>query len=350
MPLGACSYKNCTVQATGNCLLSVPDPNNCSNFVTTSTLQRRAFDNTPEGESAVETPTKAEPSPSPLAPVSVRTFGWGYELGTSDALQLMQARYTHLIGVLGTTDAGKTCFLSSLYLMASHRLLPKPYRFAGCMSLQAFEDRARGLRKWDGGNLANQLVDHTILDDPRQPSLLHLALRECDGDRKRFDLLLTDLPGEWTDNLIDSANNAPAFEFLHRADGIVLVIDGKRLLSDDRHLELQNMRTFCERLAHDVGVALSTPIFVLVSKADEIESKLPPHAVELENFIKGLGFPVRTILCAAISRTPQEVPNGTGVFEAIEAIIAPVTAQEYPAAIPTASQSVRCFQKYGVRL
>jgi len=227
--------------------------------------------------------------------------------------------------------------------------LPKPYRFAGCMSLQAFEDRARGLRKWDGGNLANQLVDHTILDDPRQPSLLHLALRECDGDRKRFDLLLTDLPGEWTDNLIDSANNASAFEFLQRADGIVLVIDGNRLLSDDRHLELQNMRNFCERLAQDVGVALSTPIVILVSKADEIESKMPPHAVELEDFIKGLGFPARTILCAAISRTPQEVPNGTGVFEAIEAIIAPATAQGYPAAIPTESQSVRCFQKYGVR-
>lgn len=349
MLLGACSYQNCTVQTTGKCLLSVPDPNNCSNFSPSSVLQQAAHQTDLEEPLAEETPTKVEPPASPLASVSARTFAWGYELGTSDALQLMQARYTHLIGVLGTTDAGKTCFLSSLYLMASNRLLPEPYRFAGCLSLQAFEDRVRGLRQWESGALANQLVDHTILDDPRQPSLLHLALRESNGERKRFDLLLTDLPGEWTDNLIDSANNASSFEFLQRADGIVLVIDGNRLLSDDRHLELQNMRIFCERLAQDVGVALSTPIIILVSKADEIESKMPPHAIELEDFIKGLGFPARTILCAAISRTPKKIPNGTGVFEAIEAIIASATNERFPAAVPPASQPVRCFQKFGVR-
>ena len=51
--------------------------------------------------------------------------------------------------------------------------------FAGSLTLQAFEDRARGLREWEDGKLPAQLADHTILTDPRQPEVsLHLAFRE----------------------------------------------------------------------------------------------------------------------------------------------------------------------------
>ncbi len=348
MALETCSNQNCTVQTTGKCLLSIPNPSNCANFRYVSVQPSEPENMTAEEGLPNEVARGVEESPSALAPFTGRTFGWGNELGTSDASQLMQARYAHLIGVLGSADAGKTCFLSSLYLMASNRLLPKPYRFAGCLSFQAFEDRARGLREWEDGTLANQIVDHTFLADARQPSLLHLAIRESSGDRTRYDLLLTDLPGEWTDNLIDSASNASSFAFLQRADGIVLVIDGTRLLSNERHLELQNMRNFCERLAEDVRIDLSTPIVVLVSKADEIHLELPPLALELEEFIKELGFPVTTTLCAAISRTPDKVPSGTGVFDAIRAIIAPSAETRFPHPAFSPNTSRRCFQQFGV--
>jgi len=137
-----------------------------------------------------------------------------------------------------------------------------------------------------------------------------------------FDLLLTDLPGEWTDNLVLRASYAEAFRFLNRADGIILVVDGKQLMSDEhRHGELQRMRYFSDRLANDVNVSRDTPFVIVVSKSDEIGMQMPPAANDLRDHLVSLGFPATTISAAAFSRTPETVRNGTGVFDAIERIL-----------------------------
>lgn len=303
-----CEKADCTLVTTGKCLLSQPYPRDCPHFRSSDSI---AEDVTPEDTQQLKVEKQ-----------SSRRFHSGTEIGTVDAIEIMRAQYSHLIGVLGSTDAGKTCFLSSLYLMASNGSLPESYRFAGSLTLQAFEDRARGLREWNNGILPNQLTDHTVLTDHRQPSLLHLAIRESDGDRRKFNLLLTDLPGEWTDNLVLNAAYAETFRFLHRADGIILVVDGNLLLSNnDRHIEMQRMRYFSERLANDVGISQETPFVILISKSDEIEMQMPPAAIDLQEYVSGLGFPVTTILAAAFSRKPAEFKNGTGVFTAITTIL-----------------------------
>lgn len=312
MTEGTCQNPDCTVAASGRCLLSNPDPNECPNFVSGKAVGIVERD--------VDEAGSARDSSPALANVA-RKFHLGNELGTEDAIEIMRARYTHLIGVLGSTDAGKTCLLSSLYLMASGGTLPPGYQFAGSLTLQAFEDRARGLREWQDGNLPAQIADHTILTDPRQPSLLHLAIRESSGERRRLDLLLTDLPGEWTDNLVLRSANASSFEFLRRADGIILVVDGTLLLSDGRHVELQRMRQFIERLAKEVEIHPDTPFVVLVSKSDEIEMQMPPAALELKVHIESFGFTAITVSAAAFSRKPEKIKSGIGVFDAIEALV-----------------------------
>lgn len=331
MASGTCEKADCTVATTGKCLLSHPLPSDCPHF--------RMADST----AAVTEKTASPETEDPKAKV-VRQFHLGAELGTQDAIEIMRAQYGYLIGVLGSTDAGKTCFLSSLYLMASGGTLPDGYKFSASMSLQAFEDRARGLREWQDGRLPNQLVDHTILADKRQPSLLHLAIRQTKDPRRRFNFLLTDLPGEWTDNLVLKASNAESFRFLRRADGIILVVDGILLNSDQRHVELQRMRYFTERLATDVAVSLDTPFVILISKADEFGMHMPDAATELETFVKGLGFPVTTILAAAFSRKPEEIKSGTGVFEAIEAVLTTKAAAQPKGAAQV--NSTRAFQNF----
>lgn len=312
MTLGSCEKADCTVASTGKCLLSEPDPKTCAHFRPTSdAVQTPAQD---VGSMALGLEQQAEKK-------DTRKFHLGNELGTEDAIEIMRARYAHLIGVLGSSDAGKTCFLSSLYLMASGGTLPDPYRFSGSLSLQAFEDRARGLREWTDGKLPSQLVDHTVLSEPRQPSLLHLAVRRSDEDRRRFDLLLTDLPGEWTDKLVLHRNNAESFRFLQRADGIILVVDGKLLVSDQRHVEMERMRYFSERLATDVKISRDTPFVIVISKGDEFGMKMPPAADDLRDYVKGLGFPATAILTAAFSRKPDEVKSGTGIFDAVDTIL-----------------------------
>ncbi|WP_433972819.1 TRAFAC clade GTPase domain-containing protein [Tunturiibacter lichenicola] len=274
-----------------------------------------------------------------------RRFHQGIELGADDAVEIMCARYTHLIGVLGSTDAGKTCLLSSLYLMATDGMLPASYQFAGSLTLQAFEDRARGLRKWEKGALPSQLVDHTVLAHPRQPSLLHLAIQEKTTNRRRVDLLLTDLPGEWTDNLVLRAAVAPSFEFLRRADGIIIVVDGKLLVSDRQFVEVQRVRQFIERLSTNVGIGRHVPFVLLVSKSDEIAMQMPAGAIELKEYIESLGYRARVVSAAAFSRTPKEVKSGTGVFEAIEILINSKSIAQDGSIHPATSPD-RSFQRF----
>jgi hypothetical protein len=320
MTRGTCENADCTVATTGKCLLSHPAPTDCPHF--------RPVDDSVDPSALTTLPAPVESAAEDPTTQVGRKFHLGNELGTQDATEVMRAQYGCLIGVLGSTDAGKTCFLSSLYLMASGGTLPDAYKFAGSLTLQAFEDRARGLREWQDGTLPSQLVDHTILSDKRQPSLLHLAIRESQEGRRRFNLLLTDLPGEWTDNLILKASNAESFRFLRRADGIILVVDGVSLNSDERHVEVQRMRNFTERLANNVALSRDTPFVILISKSDEFGMHMPTAAKELEAHICGLGFPARTILSSAFSRKPEEIKSGTGVFEAVEAILlSPVPAK-----------------------
>jgi hypothetical protein len=176
-----------------------------------------------------------------------------------------------------------------------------------------FEDRVRRLRKWVAGVLPKKLADHTILSDSRNPSLLHIALREVVDRRRRFDLLLTDLPGEWTKSLIDNAESEKRFRFLHRADGIIIVIDGPSLVSD-RHVEIFNAKLLLSRLAESVKLDLSVPIIILISKCDKLDGTLPADIHKLVEHGVKLGFALDVIMAAAFSSVPEKIANGTGVI------------------------------------
>lgn len=323
--------------------MSHPDPLGCPNFRAVNDAAELSVE-VPEVEATQSARVDEVP---PIVAVG-RTFHQGIELGADDAVEITRARYAHLLGILGSTDAGKTCLLSSLYLMASGGALPNGYQFAGSLTLQAFEDRARGLREWERGTLPSQLVDHTILAHPRQPSLLHLALQEKGVNPRKVDLLLTDLPGEWTDNLVLRAANAPSFDFLRRADGIIIVVDGKLLVSDQRFMEVQRMRQFIERLSTNVGIGRDVPFVLLISKSDEIAMQMPEGAIELKDYLESLGYRATSVSAAAFSRIPNEVKSGTGVFEAIETLIRCEPTIRNSSTTP-AMPTDRSFGRFGLR-
>ena len=309
----ACDYPGCQVLASGSCLLSHPDPVTCPHF----------------GDVAV--PIVADESsaaPSEEAVLSqppgsaARLFSAGLELGLEDAAEIMRARYSHLVGILGSSAAGKTCFLLSLYLMASRGGLPTSHLFAGSRTLPGFEARARLLRMWKGGPLPDRLADHTRLADPRQPGFVHLALRETGGAKRLCNVLLSDLPGEWSADLVKRAATSSRFGFLRRADGIVLVVDGPVLKSATRHAELQRSRHLLDRLVHSVGVDVTTPLVLLVSKYDRLHMRRPAAIDYLAEHARSLGFRPDVVLCAAFSTVPETVENGLGVFETVERVLA----------------------------
>ena len=322
---GTCSKPDCTVADTGICLVGHATPQLCEFYSIQSVV-----------------PILAKQADSDSDAPEGRGFHSGVELGTEDLLPISTASYAHVIGLVGAYNAGKTCFLLSLYMMASRQLLPNGYLFAGSLTLQGFEDRARRLREWKGGALPKQLADHTSSTEERKPGFLHLNLTS--GDR-RLQLLLPDLPGEWTKSLIKQGDDIQSWSFLNRADGIIIVLDGTELVGAERIVHLTRAKHLLHRLRDSVHVPTDMPMVLLISKADEIEMKSPVLLEELTGEARQIGFSPRTILCASFSRTPDFVPNGQGVFEAIEFLL----SESHPIErIPPAqhSDSGRSFRSY----
>jgi hypothetical protein len=311
---GICDNPDCTVAATGKCL-EHGDPTKCPHF------HVEADDSPP---AAVPTATSLPlTAPFPTHPLRqfARRFAGGNELGNDDAAVVMRARYAHLVAILGCFNAGKTCFLNSLYLLASsNRLLPD-YRFAGSLTLPGFENRARLLRKWPSGPLPAKLADHTVLSDPRSPAFLHLALQYGAKFERRFDLLLTDLPGEWTEALIRRASEVERFRFLCRADGIILVIDGQSLVSEQRHVEVHRTELLLDRLAGNLQVDRAVPLVLLISKCDLLPHQRLDNVPGLCDRASRLGFTPEVVYAAAFSSRPDEVPHGTGIKDIIARVL-----------------------------
>ncbi len=305
----ACKNPDCTAATTGTCLLGKPTPHECENYF-----------------AVVAATTEENESQKVDIPREGRTFHTGSELGTSDMLQVSSGSYAHVIGLIGAHNAGKTCFLLSLYLMASRQCMPKDYLFRRSLTLQGFEDRARKLREWKSGPLPEQLADHTILADDRRPAFLHLGLAK---DGRRTDLFFPDLPGEWTTSLIDQAKTAARWEFLRRADGIIVVLDGIKLIGKDRFVDVMSAKHLFQRLKESLQIPVDIPLVILLSKADEIRMQEPPVLEEITQFALDLGFDPKVILCAAFSRNPGVTPNGMGVVDAVEHVIAEKPRRPY---------------------
>jgi hypothetical protein len=323
-----CSKTGCTVSATGVCLLSYADPAGCPNIGSR--------------DDGTEKPPPADAQSPVLRTDIARRFFAGFELGVEDAMTIMRARYAHVIGVLGDTNAGKTSFLLSLYLMASSGRLPQGYQFSGSMTLPGFEARAHHIRRWRSGPIPRDLADHTSLSDPRQPAFLHLGIDRLGEKNDRLELLFTDLPGEWTRELINRAASGERMSFLRRADGIILVIDATQLESDRRHSEIQNSKHLLSRLSQTIRIDPATPIVILVAKCDELQGKVPSIVEQLRAHGESLGFFPQIVNCAAFSTIPAQMPHATGVFESVSKIIGGLPSTPL-AKVATSSSAERAF-------
>jgi hypothetical protein len=202
--------------------------------------------------------------------------------------------------------------------MASSQLLPSTYVFRRSLTLRGFEDRARKLREWKGGPLPEKLADHTTLLDDRRPGFLHLGLLR---NGEPIDFLLSDLPGEWTSSLVKKAETAPRWEFLRRADGIIIVLDAEELCGPERLVRATNTVHLLNRLKKNLKIARDMPLVILVAKAYTTRMKLPEALTEILDAAIDLGFNPKPVLCASFSPTPNTIPNGAGVIEALEHIV-----------------------------
>lgn len=307
-----CEKSDCTFAVTGTCLEAFEDAQSeCPHLSKLSDSESTADNETvaPDRLDASDLTTEG------------RLFHAGMELGIGDARELMRSEYTHVVSILGTAETGKTCFLTSLYLLLTNRKLLPEWRFAGSRTLQGFEHRARHLRNWDEQGIPEQIVDRTLRNMTRSPAYLHLA---AERNKRRFNFLMTDLPGEWTERLVADATTAERFGFLGRSDLILLTLDARRFEDlRTRHGERQAAIQLFQRLIQDVGLPLGTPLLLVGTKCDETNGIVPDSLATLAKEANAVGFACDLIGTASFSRDLEVLPHGHGVGEVLGAVVAP---------------------------
>jgi hypothetical protein len=290
-----CHNSECTVAQTGICLLNnVPDA--CPNrvHVAEGMAGGRLFDE----------PVLSAPSTTPRFPPSAA-------LGTEDVRSMLCESYGRIIGVLGAPDSGKTACLVSLYLLLAHNKL-EGFTFADSKSLMALDELSRGARRWNGAP-PEQMTAHTELGADRSAGFLHLKLvRNVDGTR--VNLLIPDLPGEWSTTLIDS-NRVDRLGFLRSAHEVWMMVDGRSLADkSQRRNAIHRANVLVDRIVDLCGASVPR-LRLVVTRLDQgnpVETTLQ----ELRDHAAQRGVELAISHIASFSNS-EGTPAGAGIADLI---------------------------------
>lgn len=188
----------------------------------------------------------------------------GNSLGAVNLDVVATRSHPTLIGLFGAFNAGKTTWLTSLYLLLTHGKHPQSWGFAGSYTLGGWENIAYAMRRLH--NSAPTFPPHTSARAGRVPGLLHLTLR---GDNKRRrDLLLTDAPGEWFEKWTINQNSLEATGvnwMIQHSNAFIFFADCAALVGPERGKARQQLEVLSQRLGEQVG---DRPIAVVWAKSD----------------------------------------------------------------------------------
>lgn len=290
--LSECSQDGCTVGTTGQCLLN-NDILTCP-YHSTSGLN----------SVAAEEELLSEPEQNP-------SFGASLTLAEDMLGGLARDRYCTVIGIVGAPDSGKTAALVSMYLLLCHGKLTG-FRYADSKSLMALDEISRGARRW-AASPPEQMTSHTELMDDRAAGFLHLRIR-ANADGWPVDFLLPDLPGEWSDAMVDESRHE-RLSFIERADVVWLMVDGAQLAKPaTRQLSLHRAQLYLQRLKEFFP---NLPkVIVVVTRAD-IATISAKTIASLHEESKALGIELSIQNIASFSNDQDAVPAGTGIADLV---------------------------------
>ena len=186
------------------------------------------------------------------------------QLTPEEASRLLARGPGRLVVLMGEAGAGKTTLATELY--ERQRRVGSTARIAGSWTLLALEQLAA--RRRADGALPPAGRDRV---DPSGREILHLAL--ASGDEP-LHLLLGDLPGELFRKLADNQLDSSELPWLHRADKLVLLVDGAQLCDPGtRSSPITRVRQLAERLAAFGLPHAQTRVALLVSKWDLVREQ-----------------------------------------------------------------------------
>lgn len=310
---GSCSFDGCTVDETRACALE-RDPSTCSNRVhSIQVSDATSADSLTREEVASQSGVRLG-APVLDQPVRATALPASRTLGLEDLNALMGNRYVNVVGILGDPESGKTACLASLYLLVSHAML-EGWSFADSKSLGAFEEIVRGARDWNHGEVPEQMTVHTELTDDHGPGFLHLRLvRRSDG--RRVDLALPDVPGEWTQALVNAARS-DRLDFMRSAEVIWIVLDGRTLADIEKR---QGLIARVGQLAGRLNTMLSgrAPRLMIVVTHRDLHVLPENVAGRLQTELARRGAKAEIVGIAPFSDHPDKVPAGFGIAQLVD--------------------------------
>jgi hypothetical protein len=188
----------------------------------------------------------------------------GRALGLSDMMIASARSSPTLVGLIGPYNAGKTAFLTSLFVHFAETAQIGRFSFAGSYTLQAWS-HLKHYTTWPA-NQESSFPPHTPDSADRVPSLLHLAFRE--DVQPIQDVLFTDAPGEWFTRWIKNhaAEDAGGARWIaEHSTHFLFFVDREALAGTDVGKTRQQILALARLLSEQRG---NRPVFVIWAKSD----------------------------------------------------------------------------------
>jgi hypothetical protein len=314
-----CTTEGCTFDTTGRCVLG-NEPDECPSRGAIVDLDESTGSS--ETEMAVEEDAAEGLTAAPLqAPPSTQvSLPLGGQLTYDDLEKIGSQRGYRMIGILGLPNAGKTAALVSLYLLAANGRLGT-FRFRNSASLFGFDEIAAGTKAWDeNGEMLEKIIKHTELADPRRPGFLHLRLHS-DKLSGPVDFVFPDLPGEWTDSLIDRSDHE-RLGFMRSAEALWILIDGSALVDLERRQAVVNRaQRILSRVRQYFDPPPDLPILLVVSRRDQFESLPEEPMKRIQEEAAKRDIRLEVVEIASVSEHVDRTPGGFGIETLLNASI-----------------------------
>ena len=286
------------------------------------------------------------------AGVTVRS---GEALTVSEAAALMSAVPAHVIAVVGPVDSGKTTLLATIWEALQRGPFHK-HIFAGSRTLVGFERRCFDARIESGREEPE--TPRTSVGDPNR--VLHLAVRRGGqlGPRSPggdvCHLLFTDVSGEELEQAVTSADAARSFPLVRRADHVVVLVDGRKLVEPPTRYAALNALSMFRRFVEVGAVGTHTYAHFAISKNDLV-SQVGGHAEAfaartLEKALEEFEGRVGRLTVGRLAARPRGAASASGVSSLFESWVAvPPRLARNPAPPARAQPSDRASSLWGIR-
>lgn len=257
-----CSQPKCPIATTGVCLEG--HKQGCPHLLSDVDAPAEV-----PGES-ISTSSPHPPTPDPYR------FYSGEKLTASEASRIMSAKPVKMILCAGAPSAGKTTFLARIGEMFRNGTF-RDYRFAGSKTLCAFE-RISWLATIPSG-VARPKTLRTHRSE--QDTFFHIRVQPTGSPSNRFEILVSDLPGENFPTALASREFCAEQRALARADHLVLLLDCESLVDNRRRgAEWDNASLFLSQVKKCRHEPNELQVHVVFSRWDYVSRSGERHKHE----------------------------------------------------------------------